>query len=141
MQFEILRTPDRHARKITTLFFFVRVESKFNHLRAHQHQLHEHIQHIRSQIHARRVREILVDVSEGPGAPQKRIDRLIQSPRGSSILLRGDLSVQSARVEEYRGLLEGNGTLTRGHTGERVVPLEVDAEAAVRREEAPLDEV
>lgn len=106
-----------------------------------QHKLHQHVQHIRSQIHTRRVGKILVYVSKCTSRSEKSVHSLIQTPGCSPVLFSGYLGVQSSCVEEDRGFLEGNGALTARYTCERVVPLEVDAEATVRREKTSLDEV
>lgn len=103
--------------------------------------MHEHLQHVRAQIHAGRVRKVLMDIPEGAGCPQKSIHRLIETTCGHTILFGSQLRVERTGIEENRGLLEGDRSLTTGHSRQRVEPLEVYSEASVGREEAPFYEI
>lgn len=107
--------------------------------KTHKHQLYEHLEHIWAQIHARSIREVLVNVAKGAGGSQEGVDRLVESSGGQAILLGRQLRVERAGVEQNRGLLEGDRTLTARHTRQRIEPLEVDPETSVGRKETPLD--
>lgn len=110
-------------------------------IKIYQHQLHEHLQHIRTQIHTRRICEVFVDVTESAGRSQESVDRLIESSSCQAILLSGQLCVKCASIKENRCLFEGNGSLATRDSCQRIEPLEIDTEAPVGWKESPLYEV
>lgn len=75
-------------------------------------------------------------MSKNACCPQKTIDSSIESPFGASIMPGTDLCVNCTQIEEGASLLERDGTLARGYTGQRVVPLEIDAQIAIGWKEA-----
>ena len=109
--------------------------------RRYQHQLNEHLEHVRPKIHTRCVGKVLVYVTKGTSGSEERVDRLVQAARRQTILLRGQLGVQGGCVEQDRSFLECDGSLTARHASQRIEPLEIDAQAAIGREESSLDEV
>lgn len=109
--------------------------------RRYQHQLNEHLEHVRPKIHTRCVGKVFVYVTKGTGGSKERVDRLVQASRGQTILLRSQLSVQSGCVEQNRSLLERDRSLATGNPCQRVEPLEIDAQTSIGREESSLDEV
>lgn len=52
----------------------------------HQHELHEHVEHVRCQVHARGVCEVLVEIGEGPGGSQEVVHSLVQTLGGETVL-------------------------------------------------------
>lgn len=74
-------------------------------------------------------------MTEYAGSTQKTIDSRIEATFGASIVSRSDLCVNRTQIEQRTGLLKGYGTLARGHAGQRVVPLEIDAQIAIGRKE------
>lgn len=75
-------------------------------------------------------------MSEYARCPQETIDSSIEPSFGASIVSCTDLCVNCTQIEEGARLLKGNGTLARGDTGQRVVPLEIDAQIAIGWKEA-----
>lgn len=83
--------------------------------KTYKHQLHEHLQHMRAEIHAWSVCEVLVDVSKCSGRSEKSVDSLVESSSGHTILLGGQLCVKCAGIEKNRGFFKGDCSLTTWH--------------------------
>ena len=80
------------------------------------HQLHQHVQGLRPEVHGRRVREVLVDVLERAGGPEEVVHGRVEPLLCASILSRPDLSVETTDVEEDRGFFKRNCSLATWHT-------------------------
>lgn len=85
-------------------------------LQTHKHELHEHLEHLGSEVHGRRVREVLVYVPEGAGGSQEAVDGGVEALRRRPVLLGADLRVHRAHVEQDARLLEGDRSLAGWHT-------------------------
>lgn len=78
----------------------------------HQHELHQHVEHVGCQVHAGGVSEVLMEIGEGASSPQEVVHSLVQTLGSETVLFRSELGVERCNVEQDAGLLERNGALT-----------------------------
>lgn len=88
----------------------------------YHHEKDERLEHLRRQVHGRRVREVVHDEAEHGGGAEEAVDGVVQPVAGAALLARANLSVQRAQVEQDARLLESHRALGTRHARQRVEP-------------------
>ena len=69
------------------------------------------MQSLGTKVHGGGVCEVLVDVLEGAGGPEKVVDGGVEALLSAPVLPRPDLGVQSANVEQDGGFFKSDSSL------------------------------